>query len=81
MKAKFEKENCNSVRLEQIQNGKNVITYITIPPGKNRIDLYDTAGININTGYFYKFEGFAIISSSNKRMIFYKGELLDECEL
>lgn len=48
-------------------NGRSAL--ISIPPGKNRIDLMDSNRMHIDTGYLYRFKGILIISDSKKRYI------------
>lgn len=82
MKASFDKDNHNLLILEDTdKKGKAIKHYIAVPPGLNRIDLYNSpepicGPSEKNTGYLYNFTGLAIITNSTHRMVYYKGELL-----
>lgn len=66
MKASFDNDNHNLLILEDTdKKGKAIKHYIAVPPGLNRIDLYNSPEpiCGTSTGYLYNFTGLVIITN------------------
>lgn len=73
---KFDENNLNQINI--FKDGK-LQTIIACPFTEKGCDIINFSD-KINEGYTFNFDGLIIISSSNSRKIYYRGELLDEVE-
>ncbi len=70
---KFDKTNANCIIIKE--NDKT-INYIACPPIKKGCDIINYDDI-LNKGYTHNFEGLIIITTKEKRELYYRGELID----
>jgi len=83
MKIYFDKNNPNCLTFEfKNKKRKNKFFYIAVPPGKNRIDIFDSEGINrfgemkYETYYLYNFKGLIIITDDKERKVYQKEKII-----